>query len=715
MRIVFAGTPAFAECVLVALVTADGAGAGAPEGSYAYLTAPVDPGVLAVTLRNAGAHAALGREAEDTRRQLEELNAISVRLSAERDTDTLLALILTKARQMTRSDAGSIYLVEELATGAPHLRFKLTQNDTVAVPFAEFTLPISHASAAGHAVLAHQVLRLDDAYALPPGSPFQINPDFDAQAGYRTKSMLVVPMRTPTGESIGVLELINCKHNMDRGFASRAAIEQEAIPFPERFRDLAASLASQAAVAIRSAQLVGELTKRHRRVAALVELSRQVSRLEPLDVLLHRIAEACGRLLGSDSVGFRLVEGNDLVVSATWGDAKEVMVTPRLKFGESLSGRVAATGEVLAITDLAADPRLLPAHRDAMIRQGHRALLAVPVKIGERVVGVLSVQLRREQPISSEDVALATAFASQAAIALENSRLYSELRTALEHLEGSQQQLVQVERLRALGEMAAGVAHDFNNLLAVILGRAELLLMQVSEPGHVQSLQAVRQAAMDGGQTVRRIQEFTRTRRTRPFGAVPLRALLTEVAEFTRVRWKDDAQSRGITYEVRVEGEVEPPVAGIAEELREVFLNLLINALDAMPAGGRVVFRLSADPQWATVAATDTGCGMANETRQRVLEPFFTTKGTRGTGLGLAVSWGIIQRHGGTIDIASALGEGSTFQLTVECGVEARPIWQCHHRFFDRRACRLRPRSGLSTERLVQGVRRGRRSARCRS
>jgi CheY-like chemotaxis protein len=151
---------------------------------------------------------------------------------------------------------------------------------------------------------------------------------------------------------------------------------------------------------------------------------------------------------------------------------------------------------------------------------------------------------------------------------------------------------------------------------------------------------------------------------------VDIPELLRDVVELTRSRWKDEAQSRGVSYDVRVEGGPALPVAGISAELREVFMNLLINGLDAMPGGGRFVFRVSSDAETVTIAAADTGCGMSEEIRWRVLEPFFTTKGSRGTGLGLAVSWGIVKRHGGTIEIESSPGVGSTFMVRLPVSAE---------------------------------------------
>ncbi|HMH75010.1 MAG TPA: ATP-binding protein, partial [Candidatus Udaeobacter sp.] len=286
-------------------------------------------------------------------------------------------------------------------------------------------------------------------------------------------------------------------------------------------------------------------------------------------------------------------------------------------------------------------------------------------RAGDRLVGVLTALTSQAAAFSDDDVAVASTFAAQAGIAVENSRLYAELERALEGVQKSQDQLVQVERLRALGEMAAGVAHDFNNLLAVVMLRTELLLARGQAPAVAESLTMIRQAAHDGAQTVRRIQEFTRTRSTRPFGRVDMQQVLREVVELARPRWRDQAQSRGVTYDVRVEAGKVPLVAGTAEELREALLNLLNNALDSMPAGGTFTFRAEAEGDRVVVRAADGGCGMSEETRRRVFEPFFTTKGAQGNGLGLAVVWGIMARHGGEITVESTLGQGTTFTIRL--------------------------------------------------
>ncbi len=229
---------------------------------YACLPTDIHTAVLGVTLRNAFDHIALRCEWDESvsslemlAAELQELNRIGTMLSAERDTGALLDLILGKAREITHSDAGSLYLVEEGEDGEKRVRFKLTQNDSIEVPFRESVLPLNHESLAGHVALTGDIQNIKDAYALPPDSPFHINQSFDRQIGYRSKSMLAVPMRTPLGEIIGVFQLINCKADPEGRFGSPEQIEREALPFPKRYQELAASLASQAAVALENSRM----------------------------------------------------------------------------------------------------------------------------------------------------------------------------------------------------------------------------------------------------------------------------------------------------------------------------------------------------------------------------------------------------------------------------------------------------------------------------
>ena len=666
-----AGLIEAARRALIPVVVVSDAAESAPVArGYVSLTLPVSPTTLASVLRAACEQARVTREARETTRQLEELNAIGVRLSGERDTKLLLDLILTKARTITRSDAGSIYLVEASTDGARQLRFELAQNESVPVEFNSVALPLNPKSLAGHVALTGEILHVDDAYALPGQCAYRFNPEVDALAGYRTKSMLVLPMKTPGDEIIGVLELINCKRESGRPFPSSEAIEREALPYSPAFRNLAASLASQAAVALSNSNLFRELTRRQGRLEALVDVSQRVTRLWPPATVQRRIADLYCNLLQAEVVAFHLIEDGRLVRAEARGEGVDVLLPAEIAVGDGPLGQVAASGEPLAIPEVVGSASLTPAQAEIVARLGLRAWLSVPVRAGDRLVGVLSAVTSQPSTCSEDDVAVATTFAAQAGIAVENSRLYAELERALEGVQKSQDQLVQVERLRALGEMAAGVAHDFNNLLAIVMLRTELLLARNQPQEVAESLGLIRQAAQDGAQTVRRIQEFTRTRSIRPFSPVDMNKVIREVVDLARPRWKDQAQSCGVTYDVQVEEGQVPKVAGTAEELREAFLNLLSNALEAMPAGGRFTFRTLTEGGRVVVRAEDGGCGMSEETRRRVFEPFFSTKGAQGNGLGLAVVWGIVTRHSGEIQVESTLGRGTTFVVSLPVPAE---------------------------------------------
>lgn len=199
-------------------------------------------------------------ERRDVALELGTLNRIGVALSTERNTDALLELILTKSRDITCCDAGSLYLTEEGENGANYLLFKLTQSDSHSVPFRQFTLPIDRRSIAGYAAATGSILNLKDAYRIR-GLPFQLNREFDRKFGYRTKSMLVLPMKNQKDECIGVLQLINAKRHKEAKLTSPQAVKEEVVPFSARSRELAASLASQAAVALENNLLYRDIQR----------------------------------------------------------------------------------------------------------------------------------------------------------------------------------------------------------------------------------------------------------------------------------------------------------------------------------------------------------------------------------------------------------------------------------------------------------------------
>jgi PAS domain S-box-containing protein len=245
-----------------------------------------------------------------------------------------------------------------------------------------------------------------------------------------------------------------------------------------------------------------------------------------------------------------------------------------------------------------------------------------------------------------------------------------KLEAALLELSQTQQQVVQQERLRALGEMASGVAHDFNNALASVLGFTEAMLMypEVLDDREqtLEFIQMMNTAAKDGANVVNRLSEFYRQREaTETLVPIDLNRLIEGTILLTAPRWKAQAQSKGVKIEISTElGEI-PEIPLAEAELRQAFTNLIFNAVDAMPEGGTLSMVTSLGEDCVKLVIRDQGTGMSEDTLQRCLEPFFTTKGQKGTGLGLAMVYGVIQRHGGTMKIQSQLGEGTVFHITL--------------------------------------------------
>jgi len=225
------------------------------------------------------------------------------------------------------------------------------------------------------------------------------------------------------------------------------------------------------------------------------------------------------------------------------------------------------------------------------------------------------------------------------------------------------------DKLRALGQLASGVAHDFNNSLAAILGRAQLLRRQVDNPALVRNLDIIQTAAEDAAATVRRIQTFARKSPVKEFELVDVAGLLNDAIEITRTRWQNEARVRGLEYEVKLDTDQEHYTYGSASELREVFVNLIVNAVDAMPRGGRLLVSCHSKNGRLQLNFTDNGMGMPEDVQQKIFEPFFSTKGAHGTGLGLSVSYSIIERHSGSISVLSEPANGTTFTIDLPAAV----------------------------------------------
>ncbi len=311
-------------------------------------------------------------------------------------------------------------------------------------------------------------------------------------------------------------------------------------------------------------------------------------------------------------------------------------------------------------------------------KAGLRALVAVPLLVDSRVFGVLLSARRQPNSFISGECEFLRQLGEQVALAAHQAQLHLSLQQAYDDLHQSQQAAVQQERLRALGQMAAGVAHDINNALSPVALYSEWLLD--SEPSLSDRtrkyLGIMSRAIEDVAITIGRLGEFYRQREHQlVLEAVDVNETISEVLELTKARWSDMPQQQGIAINTATDlADGLPSILGIASEIREALINLIFNAVDAMPKGGTITVqtllsgsiarpsKMGVD-QKVVLEVSDTGMGMDEETRRHCLEPFYTTKGERGTGLGLAMVYGMVQRHHADIDIESAIGHGTTMRI----------------------------------------------------
>lgn len=254
---------------------------------------------------------------------------------------------------------------------------------------------------------------------------------------------------------------------------------------------------------------------------------------------------------------------------------------------------------------------------------------------------------------------------TSAAQAEQAQRHVQELSHYIAEQERIREQFSQMEKLSALGELASGVAHDFNNTLAGILGRAQLIL-RTNDPEKIsRGLNIIIKTAEDGAKTVKRIQDFARQRRDHDFEPVSVDQILFDVSEVTRPRWKDRAEASNVQISLDLQIRSKAKVMGDESELREVLVNMVFNAVDAMPEGGQLTLAAEDVDDSVVISVGDTGSGMAPEVKSRIFDPFFTTKGKAGMGLGLAVSFGIIRRHEGSVEVESEVGAGTKFKISL--------------------------------------------------
>jgi signal transduction histidine kinase/ActR/RegA family two-component response regulator len=307
-----------------------------------------------------------------------------------------------------------------------------------------------------------------------------------------------------------------------------------------------------------------------------------------------------------------------------------------------------------------------------LARAGLGSFVASPLQVESIVFGALIVARTAPQAFSSGECEFLRQLSEHVALASHQSQLHTALQQAYDDLRQTQEAVIQQERLRSLGQMASGIAHDINNALTPVALYTDSLLH--SEPNLTPAgrgkLEIIQRAIDDAAQTIARMGEFYRKRDTQ-LNLTPVDAnlVLQQVLDLTQARWRDMPQQRGDVFEMKTElAEGLPAILGVEGELREALTNLVFNAVDAMPSGGTITLRTRVDTfgsgEAVDIEVADSGIGMDEATQRRCLEPFFTTKGERGTGLGLAMVYGAVQRHGAQMKIESAPGQGTLVRLT---------------------------------------------------
>jgi signal transduction histidine kinase len=407
-----------------------------------------------------------------------------------------------------------------------------------------------------------------------------------------------------------------------------------------------------------------------------VELAARIPRIQDL---LGQVLQTTMRAVRASTGSIMILdqESQTLRLAAARGLPEHVVSDVEVKAGEGITGEVVARGEPILVDDIDADPRLRTPSAPVY---GSGSFLCMPIRAGDRIIGVINMAKRKDvgearpQPFSSIDVQFLNALMTYIGYAVDNARLLAEarqsaqqLQTVVDDLKTTQEQLVRGETLRAMGQLSSGMAHHMNNLFAVILGRTELLLANVGTMATRRSLEIIQRAAQDGADVARRVQRFSRAHPVAEPVAVDVNALALEAVELAQRR-PEGARDR---IELGVEAGRIPAAMGEAAPLRESLVNLLLNAMDAMPDGGQATVRTWTEADRVHCAVIDSGVGMSDEIRRRALEPFFTTKGPKSTGLGLSVAYGAVQRYGGTLKIDSALGRGTTVTVSLPMAAPA--------------------------------------------
>ncbi len=593
-----------------------------------------------IAIRNAGLYQNERLQAE----RIRALTEVNRRMSSALEIDDLLRTISESAAQLTGATFVAFWLADEA-----HRRLAFMAG-SVAEMADDFPLRVVGYDAGGAGWVArHQTpLVIDDVK-----SDARVI-DHDWWGRWNMTSLAAYPVRAG-GELLAVLSFL---HGEPLRFApdTRAVIDL---------------FIAQASVAIRNARLYREARRRREMAETLARLGRDLTGTLDVERIAELVARGVVQVLETRGAAVYHVEPDgSMPVLAAYGVDASVVRNITLQPGEGIGGRAVSERRLVVSANVLEDPDVTfsPWLRDRIARSGFRVGVGMPLFAQERVVGALAIAAEEGRDFSAEDLQALQAFADQAALALENARLYKTAQDSLGRLRETQAQLVQAAKLSALGQLVSGVAHELNNPLSVIIGYGQLLLTRAI-PESVQA--PIQLMVAQGDRMAKIVRNLLYFARQRPPERAPVD--LHRVIDETLALRTNQLALSGVQV-VREFAHDVPAINADAQQLQQVFLNLLLNAEQALAAeqrgGGRIVFRTTRGEDGTTVRAqvVDNGPGINPDDLPRIFEPFFTTKEVgSGTGLGLSVSYGIAEEHGGKLSVESQPGE-TVFTLELPVG-----------------------------------------------
>ena len=394
------------------------------------------------------------------------------------------------------------------------------------------------------------------------------------------------------------------------------------------------------------------------------------SALNIYDLLANIINCSKSIVNGTECILFICNETTGNLSATIFSDSLSEDDQPYFFFEGSAVGRVINTGEDVIINDTLQEKQFNNKEFSLFSDMQIESLIAVPVKLKGIVVGVLLVVNKKEDALfNGNDQLLLGGISNQIAIILDNIRLMSEVDKSLKELQKAHIRILQIEKLSAISEMASGIAHDFNNILAGIIGRSQLLkqkTFQMDDPLIAKSINVIEKAAADGVTIVERLRNFTAAPKTdEKFSHLNINTVILDVIDFTMTRWKNEAKAKGIKINLTSDLADVPLVNAQETGIREVLINLIYNAIDALPDGGDIKVSTCISGANIVIRVTDSGTGIKDSLKTKIFDPFFTSKDQSHSGLGLSISYGIIKQHAGTIEMESSDDEGTTILITL--------------------------------------------------